>query len=36
VTWERIIIEGDFNHMEEEEARGKAGERRMHRREAAS
>ncbi len=36
VTWERIIIGGDFNHMEEEEARGKAGERRMHRREAAS
>ncbi len=31
-----VIIGGDFNHLEEEEARGKTGERRMHRREAAS
>jgi exonuclease III len=36
LTTEHVIIGGDFNHMEEEEARGKAGERRMHRREAAS
>jgi len=35
-TADHVIIGGDFNHMEEEEARGKAGERRMHRREAAS
>jgi exonuclease III len=35
-TTKHVIIGGDFNHMEEEEARGKAGERRMHRREAAS
>ncbi len=35
-TTEHVIIGGDFNHLEEEEARGKAGERRMHRREAAS
>jgi hypothetical protein len=35
-TTEHVIIGGDFNHMEEEEARGKAGERRMHRKEAAS
>jgi len=31
-TAEHVIIGGDFNHMEEEEARGKARERRMHRR----
>jgi exonuclease III len=35
-TPKHVIIRGDFNHMEEEEARGKAGERRMHRREVAS
>jgi len=35
-TAEHVIIGGDFNHMEEEEARGKAGERRMHRRKAVS
>jgi exonuclease III len=35
-TADHVIIGGDFNHMEEEEARGKAGERRMHIREAAS
>jgi exonuclease III len=35
-TANHVIIGSDFNHMEEEEARGKAGERRMHRREAAS
>jgi hypothetical protein len=35
-TYDHVIIGGDFNHMEEEEARGKAGERRMHRREVAS
>ncbi len=33
---DHVIIGGDFNHMEEEEARGKSGERRMHRRKAAS
>jgi hypothetical protein len=36
LTSDHVIIGGDFNHLEEEEARGKAGERRMHRREAAS
>jgi exonuclease III len=36
LTADHVIIGGDFNHLEEEEARGKAGERRMHRREAAS
>jgi len=35
-TADHVIIRGDFNHMEEEEAKGKVGERRMHRREAAS
>jgi hypothetical protein len=35
-TADHIIIRGDFNHLEEEETRGKAGERRMHKREAAS
>jgi exonuclease III len=35
-TADHVIIGGDFNHMEKEEARGKVGERRMHRREAAS
>jgi exonuclease III len=34
-TADHVIIGGDFNHMGEEEARGKGGERRMHRREAA-
>jgi exonuclease III len=33
---EHVIIGGDFNHLEEEETRGQAGERRMHRREAAT
>jgi exonuclease III len=34
---EHVILGGDFNHFEEEEgARGQAGERRMHRREAAT
>jgi hypothetical protein len=36
LTADHVIIGGDFNHLEEEEARGKAGERRMYRREAAS
>jgi len=36
ITAKHVIIGGDFNHMEKEEARGKVGERRMHRREAAS
>ncbi len=35
-TADHVIIGGDFNHMEEEEAKGKTRERRMHRREAAS
>ncbi len=35
-TSDHVIIEGDFNHLEEEEAKGKVGERRMHRRKAAS
>jgi exonuclease III len=30
------VLGGDFNHFEEEEARGRAGEKRMHRREAAT
>jgi hypothetical protein len=33
---EHVIIGGDLNHLEEEETRGRAGERRMHRREAAT
>jgi endonuclease/exonuclease/phosphatase family metal-dependent hydrolase len=33
---EHVIIGRDFNHLEEEGARGQAGERRMHRREAAT
>jgi len=33
---EHVIIGGDFNHLEEEGTRGQAGERRMHRREAAT
>jgi exonuclease III len=33
---EHTILGGDFNHFEEEETRGQAGERRMHRREAAT
>jgi len=34
---EHVILGGDFNHFEEEEgARGQAGERRMHRRKAAT
>jgi hypothetical protein len=36
LTANHVIIGGDFNHLEEEETRGKAGERRMHSREAAS
>jgi len=36
LTADHIIIRGDFNHLEEEETIGKAGERRMHKREAAS
>jgi hypothetical protein len=35
-TADHVIIGGDFNHMEEEEPKGKARERRMHRREVAS
>jgi hypothetical protein len=33
---DHVIIGGHFNHLEEEEAKGKACERRMHKREAAS
>ncbi len=33
---DHVILGGDFNHMEEVEVRGRAGERRMHRREAAT
>jgi exonuclease III len=33
---EHVIIGGDFNHWEEEGAKGQAGERRMHRREATT
>ncbi len=33
---EHIIFGGDFNHFEEEETRGQVGERRMHRRKAAT
>ncbi len=33
---EHVIIGGYFNHLEEEGTRGQAGERRMHRREAAT
>jgi len=33
---EHVILRGDFNHLEEEGTRGQAGERRMHRREAAT
>ncbi len=33
---DHVIIGRDFNHLEEEETRGKTCERRMHRREAAS
>jgi hypothetical protein len=36
LTSDHVIIGRDFNHLEEEEAKGKVGERRMHRREAAS
>ncbi len=36
LTADHVIIGRDFNHLEEEEARSKAGERRMHRREVAS
>jgi hypothetical protein len=35
-TADHVIIGGDFNHLEEEEARGRTCERRMHKREAAS
>ncbi len=35
-TTDHIIIGGDFNHLEEVNYRGRAGERRIHRREAAS
>jgi hypothetical protein len=33
---DHIIIGRDFNHQEEEEVRGRGGERRMHRQEATS
>jgi len=33
---DHIILGGDFNHLEEIDTKGKAGGRRMHRREAAS
>jgi exonuclease III len=33
---EHVIIGGDFNHLEEEGTRGQVGERRMHRKEAAT
>ncbi len=36
LTVDHVIIGGDFNHIEEEETRGKAGERRMDRRKATS
>jgi exonuclease III len=35
-TADHIIVGGDFNHLEEEETRGTAGQRRMHRRESAA
>ncbi len=35
-TADHVIIGGDFNHLEEVDCRGRARERRMHRREAAS
>jgi len=35
-TTDHVIIGGNFNHLEEEEARGTAGQRRMHRRELAA
>ncbi len=35
-TADHVILGGDFNHMEEVEVRGRAGERRMHRREAGT
>ncbi len=36
LTADHTIIGGDFNHLEEEETRGTAGQRRMHRRESAA
>jgi exonuclease III len=33
---DHTILGGDFNHLEEEDRRGRAGERRMHRKEAAT
>ncbi len=36
LTADHVIIRGDFNNLEEEETKGKAGGRRMHRKEAAS
>jgi hypothetical protein len=33
---DHTILGGDFNHLEEEDNRGRAGERRMHRKEAAT
>jgi hypothetical protein len=36
LSTEHIILRGDFNHFEEEKNKGQAGERRMHRREAAT
>jgi len=35
-TTDHIIIGGDFNHLEEEEARGMAEQRKMHRRESTA
>jgi hypothetical protein len=35
-TADHIIVEGDFNHLEETDRRGISGERQMHRREAAA
>jgi hypothetical protein len=33
---DHTILGGDFNHLEEEDCRGGAGERRMHRKEATA
>jgi hypothetical protein len=35
-TTDHIIIGRDFNHLEEEETRGTAGQRRMHRRQSVA
>jgi endonuclease/exonuclease/phosphatase family metal-dependent hydrolase len=35
-TADHIIVGGDFNHLKEEETKGTAGQRRMHRRKSAA